>query len=80
VDAIAFTAGPAVAVGGDIGDGHAVRELFDAVTKRFGGVGIVANTAGIMILKSLAEFSLDEFDRMTRIYVRGTFVLSQLVS
>jgi 3-oxoacyl-[acyl-carrier protein] reductase len=35
------------------------------------------NTAGIMLLAPLAELNLDDFDRMHRTNVRGTFVVSQ---
>jgi 3-oxoacyl-[acyl-carrier protein] reductase len=54
--------------------------LFDAAEERFGGVDVVVNTAGIMLLAPLAEMDLDDFDRMHRINVRGTFVVSQLAA
>lgn len=80
VDLIVSKGGAAVAVGGDVGDPAAVTAMFDTVTERFGGVDVVVNTAGIMILKPLTEFSLEDFDVMTRINLRGTFVVSQLAA
>lgn len=37
----------------------------------------MVNTAGIMLLESLAELDLADFDRMHRTNVRGAFVISQ---
>jgi 3-oxoacyl-[acyl-carrier protein] reductase len=37
----------------------------------------VVNTAGIMLLSPVADLDLDDFDRMHRTNVRGTFVVSQ---
>jgi 3-oxoacyl-[acyl-carrier protein] reductase len=41
------------------------------------GIDVVVNTAGIMLLSPLTELNLDDFDRMHRTNVRGTFVVSQ---
>jgi 3-oxoacyl-[acyl-carrier protein] reductase len=54
--------------------------LFDTVEQRFGGVDVIVNTAGIMVLGPLAEMSLDDFDRVQRVNVRGTFIVSQLAA
>ena len=51
--------------------------MFDEVTSRYGGVDVIVNTAGIMMLAPLAETSLETFDRTMRTNVRGTFVVSQ---
>jgi len=72
--------GRAVALPGDVADPAQMTALFDTVEQRFGGVDVVVNTAGIMLLSPLAEMSLDDFDRMHRVNVRGTFVVSQLAA
>jgi len=69
--------GRAIAVGADVADEHAVAALFDEVEAAFGGIDVVVNTAGIMILAPIAEYDLDAFDRLMRTNVRGTFVVSQ---
>lgn len=69
--------GSAFAVQADVADEDAVSEMFDEVTNRYGGVDVVVNTAGIMILSPLVETSLDTFDRTMRTNVRGTYVISQ---
>lgn len=72
--------GRAIAVGGDVADEAAMAVAFDEVEAAFGGVDVVVNTAGIMILGPLADFDLDAFDRVIRTNVRGTFVISQLAA
>lgn len=69
--------GSAIAVQADVADDEDVDRLFDEVARRFGGVDVVANTAGIMILSPVLETSLDDFDRMVRTNLRGTFVVSR---
>jgi 3-oxoacyl-[acyl-carrier protein] reductase len=80
VASIQEAAGAAVAVSGDVADEVAMTALFNAVEERFGGVDVVVNTAGIMLLAPLAETHLDAFDQMHRVNVRGTFVVSQLAA
>ncbi|MGW0135724.1 SDR family oxidoreductase [Streptomyces sp. NPDC003299] len=69
--------GQAVAVGGDVADEQAMEAAFEAVESAFGGVDVVVNTAGIMLLAPIAELNLDDLDRMHRTNIRGTFVVSQ---
>ncbi|MFD7713186.1 SDR family oxidoreductase [Streptomyces sp. NPDC059785] len=80
VKAVEEAGGTAVAAGGDIADETATTALFDIAEERFGGVDVVVNTAGIMLLAPLAEMDLADFDRMHRVNVRGTFVVSQLAA
>jgi 3-oxoacyl-[acyl-carrier protein] reductase len=80
VEAIAGKGGRAVAVGGDVADEDAMAAAFDAVELEFGGVDVVVHTAGLMILKPLAEFDLADLDRMHRTNIRGTFVVDQLAA
>ena len=77
VAAIIAAGGQAQAVGGDVADENEMAAAFDAVEQQFGGVDVVVNTAGIMLLGPLAEFDLDALDRMHRTNIRGTFVVAQ---
>ncbi|MGI5373304.1 SDR family oxidoreductase [Streptomyces sp. CA-251387] len=77
VSAITAAGGRALAVGGDVADETAMSAAFDAVESAFGGVDVVVNTAGIMILAPIATFDLADLDRMHRTNIRGTFVVSQ---
>ncbi|WP_431922119.1 SDR family oxidoreductase [Micromonospora wenchangensis] len=69
--------GSAVAVPADVAEPDQVRGLFDEAERRFGGVDVVVNTAGVMLLAPLAELDVADFDRMHRTNVRGTFLVSQ---
>jgi 3-oxoacyl-[acyl-carrier protein] reductase len=77
VDEIVAAGGRAMVVSADVADEAEVAALFDQVETEFGGIDVVVNTAGIMLLSPLAELNLDDFDRMHRTNVRGTFVVSQ---
>jgi len=72
--------GQAIAYGGDVADEQAMTSMFDAAEERFGGVDVVVNPAGIMLLAPVTEMKLDDFDRMMRTNIRGTFVVSQLAA
>jgi 3-oxoacyl-[acyl-carrier protein] reductase len=76
-DEIVAAGGRALVVAADVADETQVAALFDQVVAEFGGVDVVVNTAGIMLLSPLAELNLDDFDRMHRTNVRGTFVVGQ---
>ncbi|MEV7082758.1 SDR family oxidoreductase [Streptomyces sp. NPDC093516] len=77
VEEITASGGRAVAVSGDVADEHAMEAAFDAAETAFGGIDVVINTAGIMVLAPIAELNLDDLDRMHRTNIRGTFVVAQ---
>ena len=77
VAAIEGAGGRAVAVGGDVADPEHMAAAFDDVEAAFGGIDVVVNTAGIMILAPIAELDLDDLDRMHRTNIRGTVVVAQ---
>jgi 3-oxoacyl-[acyl-carrier protein] reductase len=77
VAAVTDAGGSAVALRADVADEDAVRAAFDAVEERFGGVDVVVNSAGIMLLDTVADFDLADLDRMHRTNVRGAFVVNQ---
>jgi 3-oxoacyl-[acyl-carrier protein] reductase len=77
VEAITAAGGRAMTVVGDVADERDMSAAFDAVEKAFGGIDVVVNTAGVMLLGPIAAFELDDLDRMHRTNIRGTFVVSQ---
>lgn len=80
VQAITRTGGVARAAGGDVADEAEMAALFAEAERHFGGVDVVVNTAGIMVLAPVAELDLADLDRMHRTNIRGTFVVSQLAA
>ncbi|MGO4690137.1 SDR family oxidoreductase [Glaciibacter sp. 2TAF33] len=75
--AITAAGGRAISVSGDVADETAMSAVFDDIEQAFGGIDVVVNTAGIMLLAPLAELNLDDLDRMHRTNIRGTFVVCQ---
>ncbi|MFZ4841301.1 SDR family oxidoreductase [Mycetocola saprophilus] len=80
VAAVTAAGGSAIVVGGDVADETAMATAFDQTEAAFGGIDVVVNTAGIMILGPIATLNLDDLDRMHRTNIRGTFVISQLAA
>ncbi len=77
VDAVRAAGGRAIILVGDVADETAMSTVFDELETAFGGVDIVVNTAGQMILGPVVTFDLDALDRMHRTNIRGTFVVAQ---
>ncbi|MFD6099646.1 SDR family oxidoreductase [Nocardiopsis flavescens] len=77
VAAVTGAGGRAIAVAGDVADENAMAAAFDEAEAAFGGIDVVVNTAGTMVLGPIADFDLDALDRMHRTNVRGAFVVSQ---
>lgn len=77
VAAIEGAGGRAVAVRADVADEVSVAALFDVAEQHFGGVDVVVNAAGIMLLAPVVDLDLADLDRMHRTNVRGTFVVAQ---
>jgi 3-oxoacyl-[acyl-carrier protein] reductase len=77
VKSVVDAGGRAVAVRADVADESAVAALFDRTEDTFGGVDVVVNTAGIMLLSPLTDLELADLDQMHRINIRGTFVVSR---
>jgi len=65
--------GQAIALQADVADPQAVRQLFDAIEARFGGVDVVVNSAGVLQLAALADSDDALFERVMGINLRGAF-------
>jgi rhamnulose-1-phosphate aldolase/alcohol dehydrogenase len=65
------------AVGIDVTKPDAIAESLKQSVLAFGGVDIVVNCAGISISKALEETSLQEWDLLQDILVKGQFLVSQ---
>ncbi len=77
VGSITESGGRAIAVAGDVADEGEMATVFDRVEGEYGGLDVVVNTAGIMLLSPVATLNLDDLDRMHRINIRGSFVVAQ---
>jgi 3-oxoacyl-[acyl-carrier protein] reductase len=65
--------GKAVTAQADVSDAEAVRRMFDSAETAFGGVDVLVNNAGIMMLAPLASADDANFDRQISVNLKGTF-------
>ncbi|MGR9077890.1 SDR family oxidoreductase [Rhizobium leguminosarum] len=73
VQEIEQAGGKALTAKADVSDAEAVRRMFDAAEAAFGGVDVLINNAGIMMVSSLAEADDANFDRQIGVNLKGTF-------
>jgi 3-oxoacyl-[acyl-carrier protein] reductase len=67
----------ALAVQANAADADAVRQAVGKVVEAFGRIDILVNNAGALAMGSVEEFSLEDFDRLVAVNVRGLFVATQ---
>ncbi|MEX2693457.1 SDR family oxidoreductase [Rhizobium mongolense] len=65
--------GRALTAKADVSDPEAVRRMFDAAQAAFGGIDVLVNNAGIMMLSSIADADDANFDRQVSVNLKGTF-------
>lgn len=63
----------AVAVQGDVSDPEAARAVIAAATERWGKVDILVNNAGVALYRLLLDTTVEEWDRMMAVHLRGAF-------
>jgi meso-butanediol dehydrogenase/(S,S)-butanediol dehydrogenase/diacetyl reductase len=81
VGEIVAAGGQAVALPCNMLDGAAVEGLVAETERRFGGVDILVNNAGIgYLMKPIVEMSLDEWDTVLGVNLRGVFAATQAVA
>ncbi|MGH2563792.1 MAG: bifunctional rhamnulose-1-phosphate aldolase/short-chain dehydrogenase, partial [Ginsengibacter sp.] len=61
----------------DVTDNTSIERAFDATVLAFGGVDIIVNNAGISISKSITDHSIEDWDKLYDILVKGQFLVSQ---
>jgi 3-oxoacyl-[acyl-carrier protein] reductase len=65
--------GRAITAQADVSDAEAVRRMFDSAEAAFGGVDVLVNNAGIMMLSPLASADDANFNRQIAVNLKGTF-------
>lgn len=61
----------------NVTDWASIEEAHKAACLAFGGVDIIINNAGISISKPIAEHSIEEWDRLYDILVKGQFMVTK---
>jgi len=63
----------AISVQADVSDPAAMRRMFDQVAETLGGVDVLVNNAGIMLLSTIADAEDAAFDRQVAVNLKGVF-------
>ncbi|WP_230027740.1 SDR family oxidoreductase [Massilia sp. Bi118] len=69
--------GKAIALKADASDAAALTRAIDSVAGRFGRLDILVNSAGVLLMGPVDQFSLEDFDKTVAVNVRGVFVAAQ---
>ena len=78
LDETARACGPATrSYAVDVTSEASVRDLADAVVADHGRVDVVVNAAGVMLRKEVAETTLEEFERVVRVNLTGTWLVGR---
>jgi 3-oxoacyl-[acyl-carrier protein] reductase len=80
VRAIEAAGGQALAIHADSADAEALKSAISETLQTLGRLDVLINNAGIAIVSPLDQFSLEDFDRMVAINIRGVFVAAQEAS
>ncbi|CAG2159332.1 SDR family oxidoreductase [Cupriavidus numazuensis] len=73
VNEIRALGGQAVANTDDISDWDGAQRLIQTAIDTFGGLDVLVNNAGILRDKTLVNMSIEEWDSVIRVHLRGTF-------
>ena len=73
VDEIKAMGGEAIANGEDVSDWEGAGRMVQAAIDTFGGLDVVVNNAGILRDRMLTNMTIDEWDAVIKVHLRGTF-------
>jgi 3-oxoacyl-[acyl-carrier protein] reductase len=77
VDAITSAGGRALAVGADVSDADQVTAAVDKIAAELGGPAVLINNAGVIRDNMLFKMTVDDWDTVLGIHLRGSFLMSK---
>jgi NAD(P)-dependent dehydrogenase (short-subunit alcohol dehydrogenase family) len=69
--------GKAEAMNLDVSNAEDVKKTIDVIVEKYGRLDIVINNAGIDYTKSVADLSVEEFERVVKVNLVGPFLTSK---
>ncbi|RJQ57487.1 MAG: 3-oxoacyl-ACP reductase FabG [Desulfobacteraceae bacterium] len=79
VDTIDRSRKRAVACKADVVDMEQVQTSVDRILELFGSIDILVNSAGILMSRPIEEISVEDFERVIRVNLTGTFIMCKAV-
>ena len=79
VAGIEESGGEATSAPGDVSDPEAVGRMVERAREAFGPVEVLVNNAGYGQQKPFVELTVEDFDRMIGVHLRGTFLCTSAV-
>ena len=73
VDEVRAMGGEAVANGDDVSDWDGAGRLIQTAIETFGTIDVLVNNAGILRDRMMVNMTIDEWDAVIRVHLRGTF-------
>ncbi len=77
VDAITAAGGRALAVAADVSEADQVQAAIDTVAEALGPVAVLVNNAGVTRDNLLFKMTVDDWDTVLGIHLRGAFLMSK---
>lgn len=69
--------GDALSIRADVSSESEVKAAMSLVTEHFGGLDVLVNSAGIVVIKAFADTTIEEWDRTFRVNLRSLFLTCQ---
>jgi 3-oxoacyl-[acyl-carrier protein] reductase len=76
-DAITSAGGKALAVGADVSDADQVQAAVDKIAAELGPPAVLINNAGVLRDNLLFKMTVDDWDTVLGIHLRGSFLMSK---
>lgn len=77
---IESSGGEAISVNGDVTDRGKVDDMAKTALDKFGRIDILVNNAGVIMPAMLNKMTMEQFDKVMDVHVRGAFMCIQAVS